>query len=110
MKVMSSQRYIDWDIVEDKIAEMKENGTAVLIIPIINAYTQDLYGEDMFIMTDCHHRLQAARELGIEICFEEVEDELSGYAAIEAEDGETICAEWHMDSNWYYVETGEEVW
>lgn len=110
MKVMSSQRYVDWDIVEDKIAEMEENHTAVLIIPVINAYIQDLGGENMFIMTDCHHRLQAARELGIEIRFEEVEDELSYYADIENKNGEAICEAWYMDSNWYYVENGEDVW
>lgn len=108
MTVISSQRYIDWAIVEEKIEELKDSNVNSITVPVINAYIQDLEGNDLYIMIDKHHTLQAARELGLTVEFEEVEDTASWYEDIENKNGEAICKTWYMDSNWYYVSHADE--
>lgn len=111
MRVMSSQRYLDDEKVEEKIQQFIESGAKKLVIPVINAFVKDLDGEDMYIMIDCHHRFEAAKILGnIDIEYVEVEDDMTYYRDIENQNGEAVCETWRMDSSWFYVETGEEVW
>ncbi len=111
MRVMSSQRFLNDDIVEEKIEQLQQSGAKKLIIPVVNAFTKDLDGEDLYIMIDCHHRLAAAKEIGgIEIEYEEVEDEMTYYRDIEEQNGDAVCETWFMDSPWFYVETEDEVW
>ncbi len=114
MTVISSQRFRDYEIIEEK-KEMLENAEYV-DIPVVNAYLQDEEGNDLYIIVDKHHTLDAARELNKEIRYVEVEDELSYYKDIEEKNGEAICEAHWMDSNWYYVENedsdmiGRDVW
>lgn len=117
MTVISSQRYIDDEIVEEKIAEFKANNTTTLTIPVVKSFLKDLDGNELYIMIDMHHRFAAAKELGMQIDFELVEDEMSSYKDIEEENGEAIAETWHMDSPWYYINNdadedmnGVEVW
>lgn len=117
MTVISSQRYLDDEIVEEKIAEFKANGTTAITIPVVKSFLKDLDGNDLYIMIDMHHRFAAAKELGMQIDFELVEDEMSSHKDIEEENGEAIAETWYMDSSWYYINNdadedmnGVDVW
>ena len=107
-RIMSSQKFRDYEVIEDKIEELRNNGADKIVVPIINSYTQDLEGNNMFIVTDKHHTLSAAIELGIEVEFAEVEDELSSNEDIENNNGEAICREYYMGDEWYYIDITEE--
>lgn len=101
MKVISSQRYINFDIVDQKIEEIK--GLDFVTLPIIESKMTDLDGNDLYILIDGHHRKEAAEELGIEVRYEEV---INDYIVT----GEDLLGVCYMDSDWYYVETGKLVW
>lgn len=96
--VMSSQRFLDEDIVEEKKEYLIENNIQKITCPITKAYCQDLEGNDLFILTNMHHTLAAARELGIKVEYEEVENDFT-----RSTDPEDVCAEYFMDSNWFYI-------
>jgi hypothetical protein len=114
MTVISSQRFRNEDIIDEKIEQIEN--AEYIEVPVVNAYLQDDEGNDLYIIVDKHHTLSAARELGKEVRFIEVEDELSYYKDIEEHNGEAICEAHLMDSNWYYVEhedeemIGRDVW
>ena len=101
MRVISSQRYIDYSIVDEKIEEIK--GMDKVVLPIIDAEMTDENGNDLYILVDGHHRKEAAEELGIEVEYEEVENEtgLTGDALLEAS---------YNDSDWYDTATGRCIW
>lgn len=101
MKIISSQRYIDYDLVEAKADEIKDLDYVTL--PIINAEMQDLDGNSLYILTDGHHRKAAAEELEIEIRYEEVPNDHNLI-------GEELLNECYGDSDWYYIENGNLVW
>lgn len=101
MKVISSQRYINYDIVDDKIEEIKDQESITL--PIINAGMEDLDGNDLYILTDGHHRKEAAEELGIEVLYEEVKNDYDLT-------GDDLLIACYNDSDWYYVDNGITVW
>lgn len=109
--VMSSQRFLDDEIVEEKKEQLLADGVKSVTFPITKAYLQDIYGNELFILTDKHHTLAAARELNIPVKFEEVENDFT-----ESTNGEEICAEYYMGDNWYYVNhsngtmIGVDVW
>lgn len=109
--VMSSQRFLGDEIVEEKKDEIIAKGIQEVTCPITKACVQDLAGNDMFILTDKHHTLAAARELNIPVKFEEVENDFT-----ESTDGEEICAEYFMGDSWFYVNhsdktmIGKDVW
>ena len=73
MKIISSQRFIDDEILEQKLEEIKDE--EYITLPIINAEMQDMDGNDLFILIDGHHRKEAAEQLEIEIRYEEVKNE-----------------------------------
>ncbi len=94
--IISSQHYINWAIVEEKMEEIKNK--PFVVIPCYNIGEVD--GVEMAIQADGHHTLTAARELGIEVKFE-IADEpehLTGEAALEAH---------YNDGDWYNVETSD---
>lgn len=96
MKIISSQHFIDWEIVENKIEQL--NGAEFVEIPCYEIGEID--GEEMAIQADGHHTMAAARELGIEVRFIFAEDPegLTGEAALDAR--------W-MDGDWYDVVASE---
>lgn len=104
MKVISSQRYLDEQMVADKLDGLAQSGAAYIECPIIDAEMTDLNGEDVYVMIDNHHTLAAARELGLEIRFETV---ANPYGDLHGDD---LLEQCYMDSDWYYVETGTLVW
>lgn len=101
MKVISSQHYIDYEIVDKKIAEMQ--GTEKVVLPIVDAEMKDEDGNDLYVLIDGHHRKEAAEELGIEIEYEEVENPYNVT-------GELLLETCYMDGDWYYVDNGATVW
>ena len=100
MTVISSQGFLNDDIVEEKKIEMQSE--TVIVLPVWDVEMQD-DGNDLYILADGHHRLEAAKELGIDIEYDIVrrDDKLTGERLLEAS--------W-MDCDWYYVNTGVTVW
>lgn len=93
MTIISSQRYINWDIVEDKINELTNEKTEILYVPVVRC---EIDGEEYGIVADAHHRMVAARELGREINFVEIENEYGS-------DGEELLEKMWMDGDYYDV-------
>ncbi len=101
MKVISSQRYINWNIVEEKKAELE--GQSKIEIVVWETGLQDLDGNDVYVMGDKHHTRLAAIKLGIEI--EYVIDEHP-----EGLTGEDLLEQSWIDSDWRYIDTDIPVW
>lgn len=100
MRIISSQRYINFDIVDEKIKEME--GLDKITLPIVDAGMKNANGENLFILVDGHHRKEAAEELGIKVCYKEIKNE---YGCI----GDELLESCWMDSDWYYVDNGRLV-
>lgn len=96
MKIISSQHFIDWDIVEEK--QRVIFGAPFVEIPCYEIGEID--GESFAIQSDGHHTMAAARELGIEVrfVFSADPDGLTGDAA--------LSARW-MDGDWYDVQNSD---
>lgn len=101
MKVISSQKFVDYKIVDEKIEEIKEYDFVTL--PIIRAEMKDLDDNELYVLIDGHHTKEAAEELGIKIVYEEVKNEFGLV-------GEELLEQMWMDSDWYCVETGVSIW
>lgn len=101
MKVITSQSYINWDIVDAKLNKLA--GSEYVELPVWTTGLQDDDGEDLCILADGHHTYKAAKELGIEIRFDEMEhpEGLTGEALLDAA--------W-MDSDYHYLGTETIVW
>lgn len=101
MKVITSQSYIDYDIVEEKIKAL--DGVTSIDLVVWTTGMQDLNGEDVCILSDGHHTFEAARQIGIEINFVE-EYHPEGLT------GEELLEQAWMDSEYHYLGTEENVW
>jgi len=98
--IISSQHYIDFDTVDEKIAEIENKNTVE--IPVV--FAGEIDDEKYYIMIDGHHTYQAAKEIGIEIKFDE--KERSEYnISKDATLAEVLEQNW-LDGDWYDVETG----
>ena len=98
MMIVSSQHYINDEIVESKKEQLIASGATYVVIPCWEI--GEVNGEPMVIQMDGHHTLAAARELGLEIRYDlgEADDDLTGEDALKAH--------W-MDGNYYNVETSD---
>lgn len=94
MKIISSQHFIDWEIVESKMEEIKDMDKVV--IPC--SYVGFIDGVEYAMQNDGHHTLAAARELDIEVEFETSADS-------EDLEGEELLENRYNDGDWYNVET-----
>lgn len=99
MTIISAQRFRDWNIIVEKMEQLEASGTTSVTIPVVNTYM-----DDMYIVVDGHHTMTAANEIGIEIIFEEVEDEISYYEDIENHNSGAILEAHRMDGGYYYVD------
>lgn len=99
MTIISSQRFRDWNIIAEKMEQLEAEGAEFVTVPVVNAFM-----DDMFIVVDHHHLMTAARELDIEIRFEEVTDEMSYYKDIEDHNTDGILDAHRMDGTYYYVD------
>jgi hypothetical protein len=96
MKIISSQHFIDWEIVEAKMAELTEAEAEKVTIPC--SYVGYIDGTEYAMQNDKHHTLAAARELGLEIEYD-VQDDSEGLT------GEDLLNARYNDGDWYDVET-----
>lgn len=99
MKIISSQEYIDWDLVEAKKAQMIADSISKITLTCWEIGEIEDAGE-VAILSDGHHQYQAARQLGIEVEWDIIPDPegLTGEAALDAR---------YVDSDYYYVETSD---
>lgn len=96
MTYISSQHYIDAEIVEAKKAELE--GLTEVVIPC--TYVGIVDGVEYAMQNDKHHTLAAARELGIPVVFD-VEDDSEGLT------GEELLEVRYNDGDYYNVETSD---
>lgn len=98
MMIVSSQHFLDWNIVEEKERELISSGASEVVIPCWSIGECD--GIEMAIQADGHHALAAARDLDLSIRFEISDDpeKLTGLNALDAR--------W-IDGDWYNVETSD---
>jgi len=97
MKIISSQHYLNPEIVEQKMIELE--GATHVTLPCY-AVGEEVEDGDLAILCDGHHTLAAARELGITFGFEIIRnpDDLTGEALLDTQ--------W-IDADWYYVESSD---
>ncbi len=96
MTYISSQHYINAEIVEEKKAELE--GVTEVVIPC--TYVGVIDGVEYAMQNDKHHTLAAARELGIPVVFA-VEDDAEGLT------GEELLEVRYNDGDYYNVETSD---
>jgi len=96
MTIISSQHYINWDIVEEKMAEL--NGVEFVTVPC--EAIGEIDGTEYAVVVDKHHTMAAAREMGIPVRFDigDPDDGLTGTDYLDAH---------YMDGDWYAVETSD---
>lgn len=94
MKIISSQHYLNWDIVEEKMNEIE--GMESVEIPCCEIGEID--DVEYAVQIDGHHTLAAARELGITVEFTFNEDP-------EGLTGDEYLSNHYMDGDWYDVES-----
>lgn len=103
MTIISSQRFRDFSIIEEKVEYLRLNGISKITVPVCKAFYTDLEGNDLYIMIDKHHLYEAAKEIGVEIEFEVVNNPYTN-----STNGEDVLAECRIDSNWYYIQADDE--
>lgn len=103
MKTISSQRYIDEEIVSAKIAA---EDFEVMVSPSF-----ELEGEAFRVVLDGHHSLEAARQAGVSPTYTEyTATEHDAIGLLDAGDIETFLEAVHMGDDYYDVETGFTPW
>jgi hypothetical protein len=101
MRVISSQRYRDADLVEDKREALALSNATTVTLPVIPVGTDDLY-----VLVDGHHTRDAALELGLAVEYRVL---MRGEHDLAALSGERLLRAAHMGDDYYDVETGCDV-
>jgi hypothetical protein len=94
---ISSQRYLDDEIVEKKKEKLIQDEEESIEVPC--SYVGLIYGQPYAIIMDKHHTMAAAKELGLAIDYV-VDDDDSNLIG-----DELLQARW-MDSDYYDIRTG----
>jgi uncharacterized protein (DUF1015 family) len=102
MKIISSQRYINEEILEEKLSELGLDNATSINIPV--SYIV-IGNKDYAIVRDGHHRLEAAKILDLEIKYTEYEDN-NWDSSWTVND---VLENLYIDSDWYDIETGYPV-
>jgi hypothetical protein len=95
---ISSQRYTDPKIVAEKLAA-RDFEVAVVEVEI----DSEMYR----VIVDGHHSFAAAKAAGVEPEYVPAHPEVRGDVAA---DPEAYLAEHRIDSDYYDVQTGQEIW
>ena len=103
LNIISSQRFINYDIVDEKIKEIADSKEITLTVYDVGEETLDLDGQRVYVLHDGHHRRLAAIELGIEIYYQVVNHP-------EGLTGESLLLDQYNDSDYRYIETDITVW
>lgn len=98
MTYISSQQYRDWEVVDEKIAQLEADNTQVVTVPCY--YVGEVDGVEYAAVIDKHHTMEAARQLGIEVEFA-VEDDPDGLT------GEELLTVRNFGEDYYNVETSD---
>lgn len=103
--VISSQRYLNDDIVSSKMKELVDTGANEVIVPLYDAGNLPAeYGpKKLAVVADKHHRAEAARRLGLPVKFEIIDHP-------EKLKGVDLLDQAHMGNDWYDYETGNDYW
>lgn len=108
MQIISSQHYLDEDIVA---AKMAAEDFEVLISPVF-----EFEGQTVAVVLDGHHSLAAAKRAGVAPDFVEATKQDNDRVALlestpdhEGSPDAFLEATW-VDGDYYNVETGECVW
>lgn len=103
--IISSQRYIDEDIVDEKI---RNKDFEVHISP--RFYYE---GAAYQVVTDGHHSLIAAKRQGVAPVFivdTQADNDRIGLLEKSQECLDDFLAQCYVDSDWYDIATGKDVW
>lgn len=101
--IISSQRYIDPEIVAAKIAA---EDYVVQVSPVF-----EVDGEEYRAVLDGHHSLAAAREAGAKVEWDEqTTQDNDSIAMLERGDIEDFLTVNYIDSEYYDIATGKAVW
>ena len=98
MRTISSQKYLDPQIVEEK----RENEDYVAFYVIV-----EIEDEEYRVVVDGHHSIAAAKADGVKIELELATQELVDFAASDPDD---FMTQHQLDSDWYDINTGRNVW
>lgn len=103
MKTISSQRYIDESIVEEKI---HNSDFTVYVSPSF-----EIDGEGYRVVMDGHHSMEAAKATGNKPVFIELDAQDSDKVLmLDRGNVEGFLEQAWMDSDWYDIDTGVDVW
>jgi hypothetical protein len=102
MKTISSQRYLDDEIVATKSAAQNY---AVLVSPEF-----EIDGEAYRVILDGHHALAAAIQDGVEPDYTTATGQECDSLQILADDPDNFLRLHYMDSDYYDVATGSPIW
>lgn len=93
--IISSQRYLDDNIISEKIADIEQSDITEIVL---KAWNVGAY--DYAILGDGHHTFEAAQQCGINVRFEIIDHPERIY-------GDNLLEQAWMDSDWYDIETGQ---
>jgi len=97
--IISSQRYLDNDIVKQKILTIENE----VNIPVV--FVGEWQGEKLYAIVDGHHTQDAALQTGAKINYVET----SGNNYDSRWTLEDYLENLYIDSDWYNIETGEPI-
>lgn len=98
--IISSQKYLDDEIVSEKRANKDYE---VSISPVFK-----LDGEEFQVVIDGHHSLAAAKLDGVEPDF--IECDNNSIDALDEGRIDDFLRQQRLDSDWYDIKTGKDVW
>ena len=103
MQIISSQRYLNDEVVAKKIAN---EDFEVTVSP---AFIFE--GKEYCVVLDGHHSLAAAKEAGVAPIYVEANSQDDDRVCLlERGDIEDFLEVTYMDSDWHDVETGYDLW
>lgn len=100
--LISSQRFIDDEILAQKIAD---RDFEVQISPVF-----EIDGEEYQVVTDGHHSYHAAKEAGVEPVYYEQSASENDRINLLKEDIDLFLQACYHDDGWYNIETGVTIW
>ena len=95
---ISSQRYLDEDIVNSKKIQIA--GLTEIELPVVEV---TVGGEIYHILIDGHHRFEAAKNLNITVLYNVID-------IISEEKSEDYLVEKHYGDDYYYINSNQLVW
>ena len=101
MRVITSQSYRDYDIIAEKIEQLK--GATKITLTVWETEMKNEEGQELYILADGHHTYEAAKELGLDIEFE-IEKHPEGLV------GEELLEVAWMDGDYRYLDDNDTVW